>query len=140
MKKVLFISVILLSGNLLFGQTAEGPKGHGKISGIVRDSTNSQPVEFANVALIDPATKKPVNGAVADEKGKFSIIKVPNGNYNVEISFIGYTTKSIPVMITDKKGDIEFGFITVSPSDKVLSEVVVQGQKNLIEEKVDRTI
>ncbi|MFN7793387.1 MAG: TonB-dependent receptor plug domain-containing protein, partial [Cyclobacteriaceae bacterium] len=32
------------------------------------------------------------------------------------------------------------GFVTLSPSDKVLNEVVVQGQKNLIEEKVDRTI
>jgi len=133
------VSLILIS-YFSFAQAPEAPKGNGKITGIVRDSTNSQPVEFANVALIDPSTKKPINGAVADDKGKFSIVKIPTGNYIVEISFIGYNTKRIPVKIAEKRGDIELGFISVSSSDKVLNEVVVQGQKNLIEERVDRTV
>lgn len=140
MKKLLPIIALSLISYFSFGQTPEASKGHGKITGIVRDSTNSQPVEFANVALIDPTTKKPVNGAVADDRGKFSIVKIPTGNYIIEISFIGYSTKRIPVRIAEKRGDIELGFISVSSSDKVLNEVVVQGQKNLIEEKVDRTI
>ncbi len=140
MKIIITFSILILSGYLLLAQDSTTPKGNGKITGIVRDSTNSQPVEFANVALIDPKTNKPVNGAVADEKGKFSIIKIPNGSYFVDISFIGYYTKRIAIKIAEKKGDIELGFVTVSPSDKVLNEVVVQGQKNLIEEKVDRTI
>ncbi len=139
MKLIVALSTFLLAGNWVFAQEVT-PHGHGKISGIVRDSTNSQAVEFANVALIDPKTNKPVNGAVADEKGKFSIVKIPTGNYIVEISFIGYSNKRIPVKIADKRGDIELGFVIVSPSDKVLNEVVVQGQKNLIEEKVDRTV
>jgi len=33
---------------------------HGKISGAVFDSLTSAGVEFANVALLDPATKKPI--------------------------------------------------------------------------------
>ncbi len=140
MKTIFTFSILVLSGYLLVAQDSIIPKGNGKITGILRDSTNSQPVEFANVALIDPKTNKPVNGAVADEKGKFSITKIPNGNYFIDISFIGYDTKRIPVKIAEKKGEIELGFITVSPSAKVLNEVVVQGQKNLIEEKVDRTI
>jgi outer membrane receptor protein involved in Fe transport len=139
MKKLIVLSLLAASFNLV-AQPNETPKGNGKITGILRDSTTSQPVEFANVALVNPATKKPVNGAVADDKGKFSIVKIPNGNYYLEISFIGYTTKRIPVKVAEKKGEIELGFITLSPSDKVLNEVVVQGQKNLIEEKVDRTI
>ena len=140
MRKILSVVTFLYISISALSQATEAPKGNGKISGIVRDSTNTQPVEFANVALIDPITKKPVNGAVADEKGKFQIVKIPAGNYIVEISFIGYSNKQIPVKISDRKGDIELGFISVSPSDKVLNEVVVQGQKNLIEEKVDRTI
>jgi outer membrane receptor protein involved in Fe transport len=140
MNKFFILSILLLSGFLSLAQDPIIPKGNGKITGIVQDSTLNQPVEFANIALIDPATKKPVNGAVADEKGKFSITKISNGNYLVEITFIGYSTKRIPVTIADKKSDIELGFVKVSPSEKVLNEVVVQGQKNLIEEKVDRTI
>lgn len=114
--------------------------GNGKISGVVKDSANAQAVEFANVALIDPATKKPVNGAVADDKGKFTISKIATGNYIVEVSFIGYGTKRIPVSITDKRKDIELGNIAIASNDKVLKEVVIEGQKNLVEEKVDRTI
>lgn len=138
MKIFLTTSIFLVACSVLFGQAPV--TGNGKITGIVRDSTNAQPVEFANIALIDPATKKPVNGAVADDKGKFTINKVATGNYVVEISFIGYGTKRIPVKITDKKKDIELGLVSIASDDKVLKEVVVQGQKNLVEEKVDRTI
>lgn len=138
MKILLTTGIFLVTYIALFGQAPA--TGNGKITGIVRDSTNAQPVEFANIALIDPATKKPVNGAVADDKGKFTINKVATGNYVVEISFIGYGTKRIPVKITDKKKDIELGAVSINTDDKVLKEVVVQGQKNLVEEKVDRTI
>jgi outer membrane receptor protein involved in Fe transport len=140
MKKLFILSILLLTNYLSPGQDATAAKGNGKIKGILRDSTNSQPVEFANIALIDPKTSKPVNGSVADDKGKFTISKITNGSYILEISFIGYATKRIPVTISEKKGDIELGFITVSPSDKILKEIEVQGQKNLIEERVDRTI
>ncbi|MCE2893493.1 MAG: TonB-dependent receptor family protein [Flammeovirgaceae bacterium] len=140
MKNTFYALLLLMASHLAFSQAPEAPKGNGKITGIVRDSTNTQPVEFANIALIDPKTNKPINGSVADEKGKFSIVKIPNGSYFVDISFIGYRTKRLPIKIAEKKGDIELGFVTLSPSDKVLNEVVVQGQKNLIEEKVDRTI
>ena len=138
MKILLTTGIFLVTYSALFGQAPA--IGNGKITGIVRDSTNAQPVEFANIALIDPATKKPVNGAVADDKGKFTINKVATGNYVVEISFIGYGTKRIPVKITDKKKDVELGAVSINTDDKVLKEVVVQGQKNLVEEKVDRTI
>ncbi|MCX8491943.1 MAG: TonB-dependent receptor [Cyclobacteriaceae bacterium] len=140
MKISVSIGLLLCIGHFLAAQSPEAPKGNGKITGIVRDSTNTQAVEFANIALIDSKTNKPINGSVADEKGKFSIVKIPTGSYFIDISFIGYRTKRLPINIAEKKGDIELGFVTLSPSDKVLNEVVVQGQKNLIEEKVDRTV
>ena len=138
MRNFLIGAIALLAFNVGFGQAPT--TGNGKISGVVKDSTNAQAVEFANVALIDPATNKPVNGAVADDKGKFTINKVAAGRYIVEVSFIGYGTKRIPVNITDKKKDIELGNISIASDDKVLKEVVIEGQKNLVEEKVDRTI
>lgn len=138
MRNFLIGAIALLAFNVGFGQAPT--TGNGKISGVVKDSTNAQAVEFANVALIDPATNKPVNGAVADDKGKFTINKVAAGRYIIEVSFIGYGTKRIPVNITDKKKDIELGNISIASDDKVLKEVVIEGQKNLVEEKVDRTI
>jgi outer membrane receptor protein involved in Fe transport len=137
MKKILSLAVLLIVGLHVFAQQ----KGNGKIHGSVIDAESNQPVEFANVALLDPATQKPVDGAVADEKGKFVINKVAAGTYSVAISFIGYETQTIEsITVEDKRDDVNLGSIKLSSSTKVLSEVVVEGEKQLIEERVDRTI
>ena len=113
---------------------------NGKITGIVKDSITQAPVEFANVALMDIKTNKPVDGTVCDDKGKFSIHKIAQGDYTLVISFIGFKNSVIPVQISEAKDQIDLGTVTISPTSEILKEVVVQGQRSLIEEKVDRTI
>ncbi len=120
--------------------TSTFPKGNGRIFGVVKDSTAGGPVEFANVAIVDPATRKPVNGTVCDEKGKFSVSKMAHGHYWVVISFIGYQTKTLDIVLSDKKNDADLGSIELNLSAKLLHEIIVQGQKTLVEEKVDRTV
>jgi outer membrane receptor protein involved in Fe transport len=116
-------------------------EGNGKISGTVVDEESNIPVEFATIALHDAATDKVVNGTVADGKGKFTINKVEDGTYNVVISFIGYETQTISnLKIEGKNNDLNVGTIKLSTGSKVLKEVVVEGKKDLIEERVDRTI
>lgn len=128
----------MLAACATFG--AAQAQGNGKISGTVTDESNDSPVEFATVAVNDPSTGKPIDGTVCDDKGKFSINKIPNGAYNVVISFIGFETQTIPVTLGDKDDNIDMGTIKISPKTEVLKEVTVEGQKSLIEEKVDRTI
>lgn len=115
-------------------------KSKGKITGAVIDAETNQPVEFANVALIDPKTGKPLDGAVCDDKGKFTIAKVAEGTYTLAITFIGYETNTINKITIDKKGEVNLGIVKLQTSAKVLNEVVVEGQRQLIEEKVDRTV
>ncbi len=138
MKKFLVLFVFLSACIVL---NAQDGKGNGKILGSVNDAETNQPVEYANVALLDPATQKPVNGAVCDDKGKFVIQKIAPGTYTVTISFIGYETQTIEnIKVEDKRDDVNLGVVKLGTSSKILSEVVVQGQKQLIEERVDRTI
>lgn len=140
MKKI-FTLIAFLSIPLFTQAQEETQKGNGKITGVVIDGDSNQPVEFANIALIDPKTGKPVNGSVADDKGKFSITKISPGTYQVQISFIGYETKNIDnVVLGERKNSIDLGTIKVGSEAKVLGEVVVEGQKQLVEERVDRTI
>jgi len=115
-------------------------KAAGRIYGIVMDSLSHRPVEFANVALIDPSTNKPVNGTVCDENGRFSITKVALGNYWVSISFIGFETRQIAASVPTAKSDVNLGAVDIRPITKLLKEVIVQGQRTLVEEKVDRTV
>ena len=141
MKKILSLAVLLITAAAAWAQSADDNKGNGKIQGTVMDTETNLPVEFANVALLDPTTEKPIDGAVADDKGKFIIPKVAPGTYSVAISFIGYETQTIKsVTVKDKRDEVNLGIIKLGSSAKVLNEVVVEGQKQMIEERVDRTI
>ncbi|HEV8513389.1 MAG TPA: TonB-dependent receptor, partial [Cyclobacteriaceae bacterium] len=137
---VLILFFFLISLGLLAQPPRTPDLVNGKITGIVQDSTNNQGVEFATVALLDPNTQKPINGEVCDDKGKFTLSKIPSGNYIVSVSFIGYATKNIKVQLTDKRNEVDLGNVKLSPATKLLKAVEIVGQKPLIEEKVDRTI
>jgi outer membrane receptor protein involved in Fe transport len=142
MKKLLLLAVVVFSYGVTLAQApAEQPKGNAKLIGAVIDGETNQPVEFANIALLNPDTQKPVDGTVCDDKGKFSLNKVPAGKYTVVVSFIGYESQSIEgVTIPDKREEINLGLIKLSTGAKVLNEVTVTGQKQLLEEKVDRLV
>lgn len=129
---LLLVFFTFLGLNFSFAQTLTGK---GKISGVVIDSTDRQPVSFATVTLTLVNSQKPISGAVADEKGQFTINKVPTGEYNVAISFIGFKTITKTVTIEDKKDNVNLGTIYLYPAVTELKEVTVEGQKELIEEK-----
>ena len=112
MKKILSLLVLLSLGYSVLAQAPEAVKGNAKIQGAVIDTETNLPVEFANVSLIDPATQKPVNGAVCDDKGKFVIQKVAPGIYTIAVSFIGYETQTIEgIKVEDKKDEVSLGLI-----------------------------
>lgn len=150
MKKLFTLGFLILLAVSAFAQggntaSSEAPrlseKDKGKIIGAVIDAQSNQPVEFATVALMKAGTETPIDGTVCDAKGQFTISKIVNGTYKIVISFIGYETYTInDVVISDDKQEVSLGLIKIESSTKVLNEVVVEGQKAIIEERVDRTI
>jgi len=115
-------------------------KGSAKIRGYVIDSSVSKAVEFASIALMTKADNKIVDGAICDDKGKFSLTRVAVGKYILSISFMGYQTKKLEVNIVNKNDEIDLGVIKMNPSSQTLAEVTVEGQRSLIEDKVDRMV
>lgn len=123
---------------LLLSTYAVAQDGKGKITGTITDAASKEVVEFATIALVT-ADGKTIDGAVADMKGKFTLNKIATGNYKLVISFVGFETKTVDVEISDKKDQLDVD-IAINSEAKVLSEVVVEGQRSTIEERVDRTI
>ena len=116
------------------------PRGNGKISGVLMDSTTNKPVEFATVALLNPKTGKPIDGTTSDDKGRYTITKIAPGEYRLQFGFVGYKNKeSAPVKI-EKGSEILMGLTKLSADVRTLGEVQVVGQAALIEEKVDRLV
>lgn len=114
--------------------------GNAKITGTVVDSTTNKPVEFASIALIDVKAKKPIDGTVADEKGQFTLNKLPDGDFQLLISFVGYRNKTIPKLKLDRRGELNLGNIKLAADVRTLKEVEVVGQAAMVEEKVDRLV
>lgn len=116
--------------------------GDGKIKGSLIDSLTKKPVEFATIALYRKTDKtKPVDGTMSDDLGKFALKDLPDGEFFLKISFIGYEDKIINLPTTAKAlKKMSFENIVMSPSSKLLEEVTVTGQKSLLEDKVDRLV
>ena len=72
---------------LLFCQTET-------IRGFVYEEASSEPIIFANISL-----KGLSIGGVSDDNGYFIFPNIPEGNYIIEVDFIGYEKKSIPINI-----------------------------------------
>ena len=123
------------------GKGASTPKeGYGKFSGVVKDQ-DGQVIPYATVKLTAEADKKLINGTIADEEGKWVMRNVPEGKFNIVISFIGYEVSELgPYTITGKGESYNLENITLKPSSIELDQVVVEGQRELIEDKVDRIV
>ncbi len=147
-----FLFLLMLSGLASMAQmpemkrdTSAGsgnlPEGNGKIHGQIIDSVSLAPVEFALISLIDENTGKPVDGTMCDEEGKFSLVKVRTGNYKIQVSFFDYKTLTIDgVIVSESQRTIDLGKIKLGEDTRQLKEIVVEGERALIEEKVDRLV
>ena len=116
--------------------------GDGKIKGNIIDSINKKPVEYATIALYRQNDKtKAVDGTMSDDLGKFVMRDLPDGDFFIKISFIGYEDKIINLPKTAKLlKKMSFDGITLAPSSKLLDVVNITGQKSLLEDKVDRLV
>ncbi len=145
------LSALLGSNHLAAGQQAPNggrpaalaaaPRvGAGRITGTVLDATTTKPVSYATVAVLDGATGKVVNGGVCGDDGRFVLPGIPAGSYTVQVSFLGYKNEERPGVVVATGEAVDLGKITLAASAQKLGEVVVTGQKAIIEEKVDRTV
>ncbi len=150
--KLLSLGVVFgFSISITYSQRPSGPPGgypgkaspkvgYGKFSGTVVDEAN-EPVPFATIKLVSAADDKLINGTIAEEDGKWVIKSVPEGEFKISISFIGYQTiDQGPFKVTGKGESYNLGPIALASSSTELDEVVVEGQRELIEDKVDRIV
>lgn len=117
-----------------------GPKIMGKITGTVLDSASKETLPFVSIVLRNPKTKKDVAGGITEDNGTFKLQNVPIGKYNLLFSFVGYTTKSIPIEMTPKKPDAILGKLTLVSNSTALEEVTVNGERELVEARIDKLV
>lgn len=109
-------------GNNIFvkqkSQSAKTAKKKSKLKGQIIDD-EKQPVIGANIFIKELNT-----GTVTDVNGKYSI-EIPNGNYTLIISYVGFKDKEKQINVSD---DVTFNFNIESDSQQ-LGEVIVTTNK-----------
>ena len=109
MKKI-FLIVFLCSINILFSQI--------KFDGIVKDSIGN-PLELANIIVLDQKTNTLDSYSITDEKGYYSFELEKNTNYKFQVSYIGMN--SFEEIISTKEFNITRDFLL--QADNALDEV-----------------
>lgn len=131
--------IVLLLPLKIFAQEASS-SGSGRITGILTDSLTAEPLEFATIALLEAESKQAVGGTVTDEKGGFIFENLQSGKYQLMASFIGYTSKYVPVEISAEKTIVQLGPIRLTPDATSLEEVTIQSLRPTIVQLADRLV
>ena len=102
----------------------------GKISGRVTDTASADGLPGVNVVIEGSAV-----GAVTDSDGYYDIINVRPGNYQLRVSFIGYTTKVVDNV------DVNIGLtttvnVTLEEATVGLDEVIVTAEQPVIQRDI----
>ena len=105
-----------------------------KVSGTVTDE-KGDPLPYANVIVYERIDTLIVMGTITDDEGKFALdIKEPRA-YRVELSSLGYETRSF---IISESTDL--GTVLLVASQVQLDEIEVIGSKPLLQRKNNKLI
>src|ERR1043165_7764572 len=110
----------------------------GGITGKIIDK-DGQPVPGVNVVVLAAADNKLVKADLSDEKGAFSIDPVPDGQYILKATFLGYEPYTSE-KLTVAGGNLNMPVITLQEKAATLKEATVQAHRPLIEIKADKLI
>ena len=98
----------------------------GKLSGKIVEAKN-EPIVGANVLIVGTAI-----GAGADDQGRFVIVNVPVGVYDVRVSAVGYQAK-ITRGVRLESGQTTTLNVTLAESAVEVGEVTVTAERPLVD-------
>lgn len=101
----------------------------------------SAPLAFANVALRQKTEGGAFYGITTDQNGLFELKDIKTvGTYTLEVSFMGYSTVTKTINITDASQTIRTGIITLREDAAMLGEVEVMGQASQVRFDIDKKV
>ncbi|WP_375587357.1 TonB-dependent receptor domain-containing protein [Flagellimonas aurea] len=122
MKKTLLLLSVLFTGLYLHALQPKRTQDPQEItiSGVVKDVSSGETLPFANVLVIGTD-----NGTTTNVDGYFTLFHVPVEDTGLQITYIGYRTKTIKVKPSMEGEHIE---ILLDPTTEELDEIVLSAQ------------
>ena len=127
----MFLSLIAI---IVFSSTAFAQN---KITGTIVEEANGKGIPFVNIGLFRQADSVFVSGAASDDKGKFELQAVPNGDYRLQVSAIGFQTFEQDLSV---KGNRDLGQLKLKEGSTKLNEVTITEKRPLFAVEGEKTM
>lgn len=134
-----FIFIILLFSFSISNLKAQTKSKKIIISGIVLDKEDSSPVIQSTIQLLSLPSKRMITGTVSNNDGKFSI-SASSGNYELQISFVGYKTITKDVTLSANKPVLNLGKFELESDAIMLKGAIVTAEAPQVSVKEDTLV
>jgi outer membrane receptor protein involved in Fe transport len=109
-----------------------------RLTGLVNDKSTGEPVEYAQVALLQLPDSTIYTGGITEFDGRFNLKTTLSGEHLIRISFVGYNPHYESVNIDNETKNV--GKISLQPSMEQIDEVSVTAAATLFRSEADRRI
>lgn len=121
MKKFSFMTLIAFFSLAVKGQTLTQT-----VRGTLKDADSQQPLIGATVMIPD---SDPLIGGVTGVDGSFKLKSIPLGRITLQLSYLGYTSKTIPNIIVDSGKEVVLD-LSLQESVIKMEDLVVRASAN----------
>lgn len=133
---ILLFSLILLVVSKATAQTKSVT-----ISGMIKDKSLKTSIPYVNITLKSSKNQAFVAGVVSNEEGRFTFSNINSGNYILEISFIGYKTKTQALFVGSLSEFLDLSSLELEEDINTLNEVIITASKvDEVSSKMDKKV
>ncbi len=100
---------------------------NGELHGLITDSKTGEGLSFATIILLTEGNTQ-VTGTIADIDGNYIVKPITPGKYNLQVSFVGYSTVTVNGLIISE-GKITVEDIKLTSSGVELNELTIRTEK-----------
>lgn len=108
------------------------------VSGIVKDKATKAPMPYVNVIIKTATDSAFVTGTITGDDGLFTLTKIAQGSYVLEVSSLGYTTAMQPIFVGSLSAFLDLGNIELATQSEALGEVEITATKEEVGGTMDK--
>ena len=136
-----FLGLVFLCAAILVKAASPADEPKGTIKGILVDNDDTSPVIYANVVLYSKPDSAMTSWTITSDNGGFELSKIPNGEYLLIATFIGYEKLVINPMIIENANPLhDLGVLKLIKETQAIGAVDVVAMKKSVETKIDKKV
>ncbi len=141
MRKILITALLIFLGIQCIMAQTRSAKLNGTISGVIVEGNSGAKLDYATVALFNKADSSMITGGLTENGGRFNLSKIPDGQFYIEVDFVGYSKKYIDhISLSTSNNKLDLGEIEIAANTRQLDEIEVSASRNAISYQIDKKV